>query len=972
MRIRKLKIRNLASIGEAEIDFTSGVLAEQSLFLITGPTGSGKTTILDAITLALFGKTARFAQANSGETYDDNSGEFKKGMAAGDVRRLVRRGSDGSNVELTFEANDGIEYTASWSVRKKRTGEFDDSVRTLVTPSGFITKKKDFDDTIYKITNITYDQFCKTTMLAQGDFTKFLKSKADEKSYLLERILDITNFKEIGKKIYAHTSKCKNDKEVIQKTISNLTVKTDEEIKAATIAIAQQEKADEEMGKEIESLNSKLIWLRRKEENNQILNRERAALQEAQQEVNAPEFKKNKEIVELWDKTENARALQSALEADQQKLGKEKGKTSELWNEFDKAKANLVAFEQNIAKGRNELQQLEYEVANTRAKLGTDAPQDKNGTLSAKGEIETYKDKIEATSTALERLLIASNNLANKVKEVKEHEEKIKNLKIETEVAEKQKEEATQRKNKAEKAYRKICDKCGYAAEVLKLLHIGDVCPVCGGTVNHITNDDEFASVKAPFEKEFNEAEKAASDADKKYSDLANNLDSTLKLLGSAISMRNDAQKGYAEKQNEVATHLKAIDKTTYDTAQELPIEAINAELQEDRRKAEDRQNNLTILFNQLDKMESKTRDLSALQLQLDSAKKQCEYVLKCCYKWRGRTTSDSQGTLSINLTDQWNKFAAKISAWCQTINDLNTSINTKKDELSAAANEVGVNEETIKRLSGSYRATDIQSMRSKIDELGRRLAAANKSVADAEKIASKLEESRPELATGDTSESLKVNLTEKQKVKDENRETIGKAKNQLKIDEDNKVKRKEYEMEFTKLDAEHQKWEALKFICDKEGKNFSSIALSFVFEELLHYANAHLQELTDNRFTLESQGDSLNIVIRDAYHCNAPQTPANLSGGESFMVSLALALGLASMAGVNSPDSDILFIDEGFGTLDDEYLEKVMTLLERLKEKGGKRVGIISHVDILKEKIQTQVRIERIDPSCSRISIVG
>ncbi len=971
MRIRKLKVRNLASIAEAEIDFTSGVLAEQSLFLITGPTGSGKTTILDAITLALFGKTVRFKQAKADDMPEDSLGEFND-IKGNNACRLVRRGSDGSKVELTFEANDGIEYIAIWSVKKKKTGDFDDSTRELITPSGVISKKTDIAKAIEKIINIDFEQFCKTTMLAQGDFTQFLKSDKGEKTTILEKILDVTNFKEIGKKIYEHASKCKNDREVIQSTINSLTVKTDEEIKAATIAIAHQEKADEEMTKEIDLLSSKLDWLRKKEDNSRTLSKGKAALQIAQQEVNAPELRQDKEIVELWDKTEKARALQSALEENLQKLNIEKGKAGEHWNEFGNANANLIAFEQNIAKGRNELQRLESEVADTMAKLGTDAPKDKNGTLWAKGEIEAYKGKIDTASIALEKLLISSNNLAGKVKEVNELEAKKRDLTTETETAHKQQEEANARKDKAEIAYKEICDKCGHAAEVLKLLHIGDKCPVCGGTVNHITNNDEFASVKAPYEKERNEAGKAAGDADKRYADLTNNLSSTSRLLESALSSQDKAKKEYAEIQNKVVTYLRAIGKTAYDTAQELPIEAIKADLQEDKRKAEDKLNNLTILFNQFDKMESNARDLSAQQQQLDSAKKQCEFVLDCCYKWRGRAISISQGTLSINLVDQWNKLAAKISAWCQTINDLNATIKAKNDELSAAIKETGVNEETVKTLRDSYKASDIQSKRGKIDELGRRLAAANKSVADAEEVARKLEENQPELATGDTSETVKATLATTQGIKDENREKIGNARNQLKIDEENRERRKDYETKLSKIDAEYQKWEALKFISDSNGKCFSSIALSFVFEELLHYANAHLQELTDNRFTLESQGDSLNIVIRDAYHCDASQTPANLSGGESFMVSLALALGLASMAGVNSPDSDILFIDEGFGTLDDEYLEKVMTLLERLKEKGGKRVGIISHVDILKEKIQTQVRVERIDTSTSRIKIVG
>lgn len=131
--------------------------------------------------------------------------------------------------------------------------------------------------------------------------------------------------------------------------------------------------------------------------------------------------------------------------------------------------------------------------------------------------------------------------------------------------------------------------------------------------------------------------------------------------------------------------------------------------------------------------------------------------------------------------------------------------------------------------------------------------------------------------------------------------------------------------------------WDALyRFLGDGEGKKFRSMAVSMVMKELLHYANSHLRRLTGGRFELECGRGALDIVIRDAYHCDAAQTPANLSGGESFMVSLSLALGLSSMMGAGNASSDILFIDEGFGTLDVDYLDRVMQMLERLQEGVG------------------------------------
>ena len=120
----------------------------------------------------------------------------------------------------------------------------------------------------------------------------------------------------------------------------------------------------------------------------------------------------------------------------------------------------------------------------------------------------------------------------------------------------------------------------------------------------------------------------------------------------------------------------------------------------------------------------------------------------------------------------------------------------------------------------------------------------------------------------------------------------------------------------------------------------------------------------------MESEPGSLVFLIRDAYNGNMSLSPTNLSGGESFMVSLALALGLSTLSSQGRRNSGTIFIDEGFGTLDNDYLNKVMYMLERLQEQTGCQVGIISHVDELKERIPVQIRVNKVDNSRSVISI--
>ena len=116
-------------------------------------------------------------------------------------------------------------------------------------------------------------------------------------------------------------------------------------------------------------------------------------------------------------------------------------------------------------------------------------------------------------------------------------------------------------------------------------------------------------------------------------------------------------------------------------------------------------------------------------------------------------------------------------------------------------------------------------------------------------------------------------------------------------------------------------------------------------------------------------EAGSLTILLRDFYQGGTPRPACTLSGGESFLVSLSLALGLSALSR-HSLSVDTLFIDEGFGTLSSDYLNTVMDTLEKLHQMGGKKVGIISHVEGLRERIKTQIQVKRIDNSRSEIKI--
>lgn len=343
-----------------------------------------------------------------------------------------------------------------------------------------------------------------------------------------------------------------------------------------------------------------------------------------------------------------------------------------------------------------------------------------------------------------------------------------------------------------------------------------------------------------------------------------------------------------------------------------------------------------------------------------------------CNNKWADSEVIETKDDPKKNVQVVWESFRKEIELWKRSILELRSAIDAKDEEISKSAEECGVDVATAANVARQNTDSSILSLRNAIKDRDMCFFNAQNNLKSANKEISRLEECAPQLLETDTLASLKSEIEDIKKRKGEGNKEIGKKEEQIDRDKKDRKKRNEKMAELEKEKEELQRWTVLyNFLGDSKGEKFRKIALSLIFGELLHYANAHLRELTGSRFTLFSD-DSLNIKIRDAYHGDAAQTPYNLSGGESFMVSLALALGLSSMARVGESGADILFIDEGFGTLDDECLEKVTTMLERLQEKGGKRVGIISHVDILRERITTQIRVKKEKASRSSVTVVG
>lgn len=177
---------------------------------------------------------------------------------------------------------------------------------------------------------------------------------------------------------------------------------------------------------------------------------------------------------------------------------------------------------------------------------------------------------------------------------------------------------------------------------------------------------------------------------------------------------------------------------------------------------------------------------------------------------------------------------------------------------------------------------------------------------------------------------------------------------------------------ELEQLRKERKKWDLLNsYIGDREGNKFSNFAQNLTLFNLIGLANQRLRHLSDRYILDKPQEETESLFVIDTYQGNAKRAVNTLSGGETFTLSLALALALSDLASQNV-SIESLFIDEGFGTLDPDSLDMALSMLERLQSESEKTIGIISHVEALKERIGTQIRLFKNGNGQSTMEIVG
>ena len=314
MKLQKLKIHNIASIEDAEIDFEASPLAESELFLITGKTGSGKSTILDAICLALYASTPRLESTRIQGAVKDG----EQDVSVDDARQLLRRGKGEGYVLLDFIGTDKIPYQAEWSVRRayaKPDGRLQPKEWILRDLSANVsyTKESEVKLLMAGAIGLSFEQFCRTTMLAQGEFTRFLNSDDKDKAAILEKITGVSIYSEIGAAIYNITSRKQTERDIAKSLCESIEPAKPEEIEALNEVVAEAKEKEAALESRSRGISEKLTWLEQSAAVLLKISEAEAAVRVAKEKAESDEYKDNCSTVADWNASGKARDGYMAL-----------------------------------------------------------------------------------------------------------------------------------------------------------------------------------------------------------------------------------------------------------------------------------------------------------------------------------------------------------------------------------------------------------------------------------------------------------------------------------------------------------------------------------------------------------------------------------------------------------------------------------------------------------------------------------
>jgi exonuclease SbcC len=1131
MKLQKLIIHNIASIEDATIDFEAHPLSDSEVFLITGKTGSGKSTILDAICLALYGDTPRLKNSlMSGETADASDMVGVK-----DTRQLLRRNKGEGSVTLTFIGADNIGYIAEWSVwraRNKVNGRLQNDKRSITNlKTGKIyTKKSDLDAIIADAIGLDFNQFCRTTILAQGEFTRFLNSNDTDKATILEKITGVDIYTKIGRKIFELTMQHKQKYEDAKHELDGVKILTDEEVAAKKDEIKALRDQADQADKSKAQVDEKLRWLTDEVKLQENIAKASANLAKANEQLTSDDFLKKSALIKDWSETIDARKFQSEVSAavkrqkeltekislckqefenlrngmewrvDQQarlsselralksELDAEK-KYAAIYNnvqtiaeKVDVIKTSRFKIDASLAQINVAQEQLDTKFTKDFAEVNSVSTKLKEGLDKQKqlldelqrgidmlhvdkmrenyqrlvednGYINLAKAKLEAMRREEERVSKMQAELSQQAQKIAELAANVKTLASQLAAAD---ERAKLSRELFEKQMQTVND---WAKGMRNKLKIGDTCPVCGKPVEAALPDEsEFAKLYQLAEEAYNsdrdkaeqlrqehdrvaaevKASQANYDARQKalsedktaqtlkdelndlfekmnIHDLEKGLEEALKFHADEVVVLLASSKklldGVAEKEADIKhsrelydeQYAKYLQLCESKNAVEKAISECENLIKHERNNMKERQLEFASASAAVQNLLSDSRwrntwqdDYDAFVTELNAtAQKYAELVEKVqlkereladCKQLKEQEDDAHQKIMQVlpdsvaltfslpqevpNLLSKLNSLFADLKSAQDGIEEAKR--NQSRSEMLLAEFLLLHTEVSMARLAelASITAETIERHRNSVDKTRSKVQDAQTQVNALKEQMEEHTQAKPDFGEDETSEALKANAAQFAAIAAQLREKAGGINHELQQDEANKRNRRDLISEIERLKAVYERWMRLnELIGCREGKKFRTVAQSYILGSLIHHANRYMHTLTD-RYTLTVTPGTFVISLEDAYNGYTRRAATTISGGESFLVSLALALALADIGKQLAVDT--MFIDEGFGTLSGEPLRRAVDTLRSLHSTSGRHVGIISHVEELRERIPVQIQVNQEgNNSSSQIQVI-
>ena len=1007
MKILSIQFKNINNLkGEHEaIRFDQEPLASAGIFAITGPTGSGKSTLLDVITLSLFNRIPR----------------YKRGITKKEIESLgsvVTHHTSDAYAKVEYEIKNN-RYISEWRVAKNRNGKFKDYEMYLYDATGqpLDLKKSEVPSKNEELIGLQYDQFVKSIILSQGEFSRFLKAEQNERGQLLENITGTSIYRKIGKKVFEKKKEVGQLLETKKEILDNFQSLSAEEIKEITDELKnlKEEKVTQDASlkllvenvqikKEIAQSKSKIEKLLVAASN---LNARKDAFKLNLERLNIhKKLAPVKGDIDLYKDAENNRVKtkKNLTEYKSQIEQAQKGYESSIIKMADLTKKEVT--EKNFMKVmrdfENEILTLDKDIENSRNKgkelrdsinkqLSNYPPElDKNPKLAlasldtsiqklepvlAKSKFTTdtkagdYKKILKQKKEFYNLMLLVKHDLdhvAEAKKKLENASIKLKNKEIEYKEKQPLKEKSEKLLTVFEKQISSLEKRKVDALRIASLenhrksLSKGEACPLCGSTEHPFSihmPDSEHSDIEKEIEKTKSELEAHRAELNN-LNKIITECSTNIKMITEEISLNNKVLKESEKSLQEKKEQISKLGKIDYNQIDQS-LSSLNKEIETLEESIEALEeiklaNELKLSFTKLQKEMEKFGKLEKERTNKFDGKK-IDTVTNHL-----QNAFQEHGTSITRLTEAIEKETKDLVRAENSLEKHKSKLKVKLEALGFDSieemsknllEESEANQITEKEIELTKLFTENKTQLKSLDENISKMTAADKS---------------PEVSL----EELSIELSAQESIKDKTNVLIGEKTNQLKVDEENKKKQKEQLAQIEKLNKEFEKWSLLtNMIGDANGNKFANFSQGLTLQNLLVFANHRLKNLSD-RYLLDKPKDGGPLRVVDLFQGNTHRAVSTLSGGESFLISLALALSLSDMASRNV-SLESLFIDEGFGTLDQETLDIAMNTLEKLQSESQKMVGVISHVEALKERITVQIKLEKNAQGFSNIGVV-